>query len=119
MKSAHYLILGILVLCGMLTAHAEDSLEITLVGQVKRPSRISVDGDDSFFQILKQNGGATAWGNPRRLLLIRVSDSATEDIPKTTTTTKEIRLMPGKNPSLKELGIASGDIIYVCTIRIM
>jgi protein involved in polysaccharide export with SLBB domain len=119
MKLAHHLIFGILVLAGVLTAYGGDSLEITLAGEVKRPCRITVDADVSFSQALEQSGGSTVWGNPRRLLLIRVSDPMTEEIPKMTTTTKEIRLERGEGKSLKEFGILSGDIIYVCRKRLM
>jgi protein involved in polysaccharide export with SLBB domain len=119
MKLAHHLIFGILVLAGVLSAHAGDFLEITIAGEVKRPCRITVNADVSFSQALEQSGGSTVWGNPRRLLLIRVSDPMTEDIPKITTTTKEIHLKRGEIQSLKELGILSGDIIYVCRKRLM
>jgi len=119
MKLAHHLISGILVLAGVFTAYAGDLLEITLAGEVKRPCRITVNADVSFSQALEQGGGSTVWGNPRRLLLIRVSDPMTEDIPKMTTMTKEIHLDRGESQSLKELGILSGDIIYVCRKRLM
>lgn len=100
-------------------AAAEDPLQITLAGEVSRPSRLNVDSNASFSEVLERSAGSTLWGDPRRFVLIRVSDKIVKGLPKLRTTAEEIYLNREERRSLKELGILSGDIIYLCRKRPM
>jgi protein involved in polysaccharide export with SLBB domain len=119
MRIIFHQIFVFLAIIGAVTASDDDSLNVTLAGEVKNPSRFSVDATASFSQVLERSGGSTLWGNPRRFILIKVSDEIIDGLPKLTTTAKEIYLKREENPSLKELGVSSGDIIYLCRKRPM
>ena len=114
------LILGIilLILASLMPALAKETIEITFVGEVEKPSRVTVAPEGTFESALK-SAGPTVWATSKRFIRIRVEQKPHDGgPPKTIHESREIPVLSG-DLSLSKLGIKHGDVIYVCQKRPM
>lgn len=98
------------------TKPPKDALDIFITGHTHHQTRLLISADTTIDQVLAMAGGTAPFGSKRSLFIITLNDDQITreklDLPLKQSNIRKIPLPPNESPTLKQLGIKSGDLLY-------